>query len=152
MPVASAQFDRVRTDRATQHMQHPERALAEMWRVLRLRVLVLVEPEWRGIMLYPGSPAGGDDSSTLQRVLAYMQRLLPHIFTPATRCLGQIQVQAVSFMHTVWSVVDAVLQIRTMARAFVRLTPAHAEEIEAWLHAIETSAQQEAFLASVPLF
>ena len=63
-----------------------------------------------------------------------------------------VHVQAVSFTHTVWRVVDLVLQISTMARAFAQENPTDADEIEAWLQAIEVAAQQEAFLASVPLF
>jgi ubiquinone/menaquinone biosynthesis C-methylase UbiE len=162
MPFADAHFDRVRADRAVQHMQRPERALAEMWRVLRPEgVLTLVEPDWRGIMLYPGSPVGGDDDSTLQRVLGYMQHRLPHalIGRQLRAYLHQqrgawdhVYVQAVSFTHSVWGVADLVLQISTMARAFARENPTDADEIEEWLQAIEVAAQQEAFLASVPLF
>ena len=162
MPFADGQFDRVRADRAVQHMPQPERVLAEMWRVLRPGgVVTVVEPDWRGIMLYPGSPAGGDDDSTLQRVLGYLQHCLPHALIgrqlyaylhQQRDAWEQIHVQVMSFTHTVWSVVDLVLQISAMARAFVHLDPTYAEEIEAWLHALEAAAQQEAFLASVPLF
>jgi ubiquinone/menaquinone biosynthesis C-methylase UbiE len=49
MPFADALFDRVRADRAVQHMQRPERAISEMWRVLRPGgILTLVEPDWGG--------------------------------------------------------------------------------------------------------
>lgn len=162
MPFAEATFDRVRADRALQHMQHPGRALAEMWRVLRPEgVVTLVEPDWRTMALYPGSPHGGDDERTWSKVLGCYQQRLAHalmgrqlfaLFQRQRPAWQQVQVQAVSYSHTSWEVVDAVLQIRRAASALVQAQAGLKEEIETWLHAVEGAAQAGEFFASVPLF
>ena len=47
LPLTSASVDRVRTDRALQHMHDPTRVLAEFFRVLRPGgIAVLAEPDW----------------------------------------------------------------------------------------------------------
>jgi SAM-dependent methyltransferase len=162
MPFTDVQFDRVRADRAVQHMERPERAIAEMWRVLRPGgILTLVEPDWGGLMLYPGSPAGGDNDSTLQHILGYLYCHLPHPLIGRQLhghlhrqhdAWEQIRVQAVSFTHTSWKLIDVVCQVSATARACVRQDPTCADEVEAWLHALEVADRQEEFLACVPLF
>jgi len=48
-------FDGCRSDRAVQHMDNPERAVAEMVRVLRpAKLLVITEPDWETLVIDPG--------------------------------------------------------------------------------------------------
>ena len=162
MPFAGAQFDRVRADRVVQHILRPQRAIAEMWRVLRPGgILTMVEPDWRTIALYPGSPAGGDDDRTLSRVLECYQRRQAHaligrqlhaLLHQKQGVWEQIQIQVICFTHTSWPAVDAVLQITAAASTLIQENPMMKEEMDAWLYTIETAAQQGQFFASVPLF
>ena len=162
MPFADEQFDRVRADRAVQHMQRPEQAIAQMWRVLRPGgILTLVEPDWGGLMLYPASPLGGDNDSSLQRVLGYLRGHLPHALIGRQLhahlhrrhdAWEHIHVQAVSFTHTSWDVIDVVCLVSTTARACMQEDPTCVDEIEAWLHALQVADRQHEFLASIPLF
>jgi SAM-dependent methyltransferase len=162
MPFADEQFDRVRADRAVQHMQRPEQAIAQMWRVLRPGgILTLVEPDWGGLMIYPASPMGGDDDSTLQRVLGYFRTRLPHALIGRQLhahlhrrqdAWEHIHVQAVSFTHTSWKVIDMVCLVSAAARACAQQDPTCVDEIEAWLHILEAADRQHEFLASIPLF
>jgi ubiquinone/menaquinone biosynthesis C-methylase UbiE len=162
MPFADEQFDRVRADRVVQHIRRPERAIAEMWRVLRPGgILTMVEPDWRTIALYPGSPAGGDDDRSFSRVLECYQRQQAHaligrqlhpLLHQKQGAWEQIQIQVICFTHTSWPVVDAVLQITAAASTLIQENPMIKEEIDAWLYTIETVAQQGEFFASVPLF
>ena len=162
MPFADEQFDRVRADRVVQHILKPERAIAEMWRVLHPGgILTMVEPDWRTIALYPGSPTGGDDDRTLSRVLECYQRRQAHaligrqlhaLLHQKQGAWEQIQIQVICFTHTSWPVADAVLQITAAASALIQENPKIKEEIDAWLDTIETAAQQGQFFASVPLF
>jgi ubiquinone/menaquinone biosynthesis C-methylase UbiE len=162
MPFTDAQYDRVRADRAVQHMHQPERAIAEMWRVLRSGgMLTIVEPDWATMIVYPGSLSGGDDDSTLSSVLRCHQQHLSHplmgrqLHALLHRQLGaweQIQVQVACFTHTSWPVVDAILQISTAARALIQENPVLKDEIEAWLQRVEEAARRGEFFASAPLF
>lgn len=162
MPFADEQFDRVRADRIVQHILKPECAIAEMWRVLRPGgILTMVEPDWRTIALYPGSPAGGDDDSTFSHVLECYQRRQAHaligrhlhaLLHQKQGVWEQIQIQVICFTHTSWPAVDAVLQITAAASTLIQENPMMKEEMDAWLYTIETAAQQGQFFASVPLF
>jgi ubiquinone/menaquinone biosynthesis C-methylase UbiE len=162
MPFADAEYDRVRADRALQHIQQPAQAMAEMWRVIRPGgILTLVEPDWRAMALYPGSPTGGDDDRTFQRILQYYQQRLPHaligrqlhaLLHRQRDAWKEIQVLVISFSLTSWTTVDTVLQISTVAHALMQEDPTHASEIAAWLHTVEAATREDEFFASIPLF
>ena len=162
MPFADEYFDRVRADRAIQHMQHPEHAIEEMERILCPGgFLTLVEPDWGGLMLYPASPAGGEDdeqSSAHAHVLSLSPAAWPDWSPvacptlPDARCLGTHWGQAVSYTHTSWRVADTVCQIGAAVRSSTQEDPSCSEEMGAWLRALEVADLQGAFLASIPLF
>lgn len=60
LPLASGRVDRVRTDRALQHMSDPRLVLQEFHRVLTHGgVAVLAEPDWRTLVIDGGSPEVG---------------------------------------------------------------------------------------------
>jgi SAM-dependent methyltransferase len=163
MPFPHQSFDRVRADRVLQHISDLKQVLAEMWRVLRPGgLLTIVEPDWKMVALHPGSPAGGDDDHTLHAVLAYKQRVSAHALvgrqlSSLLRLSGEtpwedIRVQAEVFTFTSWSVVDAGLLISGMAQELAKAEPTFADEVRAWLKAIETAAEHSEFLASMQLF
>lgn len=155
-----ASFDRVRADWVLQDVPYPQRALAGMWRALGPGgLLELVEPDWKALLLFPASPAGGDDDHTLQEVLRWYQRQMPHALI-GRQLLGlvhqqsrleRVEVQIGSLDWTSWHLADAVMRITAAARALSETQPAWAVEIASWLGALEAAAQHGEFLASLPL-
>jgi ubiquinone/menaquinone biosynthesis C-methylase UbiE len=163
MPFPNRSFDRVRADRVLQYIPELAPVLAEMWRVLRPGgMLTLIEPDWKAIVLFPGSPAGGDDDHTWSAVVQLCQRRLSHALVgrqlaallkqPSAGVWEQVQAQVVAYTLTSWPMTDAVLQISNLAQALAQEEPARADEINAWLQAIEAAALRGEFLACVPLF
>jgi len=58
LPFVAGSLDRVRTDRALQHMSEPEQVLAEIARVLVPGgLLVVAEPDWSALQIDGGDPA-----------------------------------------------------------------------------------------------
>jgi SAM-dependent methyltransferase len=163
MPFPDASFDRVRADRVLQHIPWPEQALAEMWRVLRPGgIVTLVEPDWKTMALFPGSPAGGDDDHTLSTIVAWNQQHIPHaligrqlrslLHQNRNETWERVQVQGVALSFSSWAVVDNVLLITRSAQRLLHEDPVLADEIRAWLQAIERADSQGQFLAVIPLF
>ncbi len=159
LPFAHRSFDGVRTDRVLQYLPEPAAALAEMWRVLRPGgILTLVEPDWQAIALYPASPAGDNDDHTLHAVLQRAsvhpllgRRLYSLLHQPGI-AWEQVEVQIETFTLTSWADADALLVLSKTAQALAEAEPTLAEEIRAWLRAVEAAEVQKAFFVSIPLF
>lgn len=163
LPFAHRSFDGVRADRVLQHLAQPETALAEMWRVLRPGgVLALVEPDWKMVGLFPGSPAGGNDDHIWEAVLAANQREITHplIGRQLSNLLHQsgryawegVQVQVEAFVLTSFASADAVLRLSEMAQRLTQQEPTMSDEISAWLKEMKAAEQRGAFVASMQLF
>jgi len=162
LPFADATFDRVRADRVLQHVRDPARAVAEMHRVLLPGgIVVLTEPDWKTIAIYPASPQGGDDDRTLAAVLGHYQRTLPHaligrqlpllLHRVADPGWEEVSIQAVAFTLPRWGIVDLVMQLTPVARALATEQSHLAGEIEAWLAAIAQADAAGTFWAILPL-
>lgn len=154
-------FDRVRADWVLQDVSHPQLAIANMWRsnLGPGGQLMLVEPDWKSMMLFPASPAGGDDDHSLQVLLGWYQRKFAHALI-GRQLLGMVhqqagvehvEVQIGSLDWTSWPLADAVMRISASARMLVAAEPAWDAEIDAWLRSIATAARHGEFLASLPL-
>jgi ubiquinone/menaquinone biosynthesis C-methylase UbiE len=163
IPFPDHSFDRVRTDRVLQHIPDLGLVLAEMWRVLRPGgLLTIIEPDWKMIALFPGSPAGGDQDHTWSAIVALCQRRLPHALMgrqiaaflqqQGTGCWAEIQLQVVAYLLTSWSAAEGVLQLSNLAEALIKEAPTRTDEINAWLQAIRAAAARGEFLACVPLY
>ncbi|HEV8193597.1 MAG TPA: methyltransferase domain-containing protein, partial [Ktedonobacterales bacterium] len=130
LSLADASVDAIRADRALQYFPHPERALAEMWRVLRPGGrLAVVEPDWKLLGIDPGSDSGQNDDSALDRLLRWYQRKWPQPLIGRRlygilRALGdqhwsEVHVQPISFALTDWQLVDSIVEVRGTAAAIV---------------------------------
>jgi ubiquinone/menaquinone biosynthesis C-methylase UbiE len=162
MTIPNEEFDRVRTDRALQHVPRPLRALNEIWRVLKPGgILTLVEPDWGSIVAAPGSAADEDDgmlTKTLdwcRRHLAHplmgrsLKGLLSHMPADAWR---SINVVVAPFVFSDWSSMDAVLLLSRAAAALQQESPELAGEVSAWLRAVEEASTEGSFFGYIPMF
>jgi ubiquinone/menaquinone biosynthesis C-methylase UbiE len=154
-------FDRVRADRAVQHFQHPERAIAEMWRVLQPGgILTIVEPDWKAVAFDPASSRGGNDDATFMRLMEWQQRQFPHALI-GRQLYGLLQrhggwsdsrVFVHSLSSTVWPLADMALEVSKSARLVAAERPDWKPELDAWLARIAKAAENGTFFAAVPLF
>jgi ubiquinone/menaquinone biosynthesis C-methylase UbiE len=163
LPFPNRSFDGVRADRVLQYIPESAQTLTEMVRVLRPGgVLTLIEPDWRSIALFPASPAGGDDDQTWSAVVQLCQRRLPHalIGRQLAALLQQqgegvwdeVRTRVIAYTFSSWQVTNVLLQVSQLAQALIEEEPGRAEEVNAWLLAMEKAALRGEFLAGVPLF
>jgi SAM-dependent methyltransferase len=162
MTIPNGEFDRARTDRALQHFPNPQRALAEIWRVLKPGgILTLVEPDWGSMVVAPGSAVGEGDS-TISRALDWCRRHLAHPLM-GRNLLGMLRgmpagawqsckVLVAPFTFTDWQTLDAVLLLSRAAAALQQEEPEHASEIEEWLHAVDTASARGVFFGFIPMY
>lgn len=162
MTVPSAEFDRVRTDRALQHFPDPRRALNEMWRVLKPGgILTLAEPDWGAMVVSPGSDTtNGDDS--VNEVFAWCRRRLanPLIGRQLHELLRDApegswestKVVVAPFTLSQWEEMDAVLLLSRAAMALSEEQPDRADELTAWLDRVQRASDQQRFFGYIPIF
>lgn len=162
MTIPNGEFDRARTDRALQHFPNPQRALAEIWRVLKPGgILTLVEPDWGSMVVTPGSAVGEGDS-TFSKALGWCRRHLAHPLM-GRNLLGMLRgmpagawqsckVVVAPFTFTDWKALDAVLLLSRAAAALQQEEPEHASEIEEWLSAVSTASSNGVFFGFIPMY
>jgi ubiquinone/menaquinone biosynthesis C-methylase UbiE len=162
MTIPSAEFERVRTDRALQHFSQPATAVHEMWRVLKPGgILTLVEPDWGSMVVAPGSIDGQTDA-TVSKVFAWCQRRLANPFIG--RRLNQLlrkmpagswestRVVVAPFMLARWEEVDSVLLLERATMALKVEQPELADELTEWLDVAQRASDAGTFFGYVPIF
>lgn len=163
LTFATGEFDRIRADRAMQHMQHPDRALAEMWRVLRPGgVLTIIEPDWSSIVVSPASGKGRQDDRAVQEVLGWCrahlaQPLIGRELHALLRRLGveawaEMQVVPQIYPFTNWATLDAVLRLSSVVDAMQSDGKETAALVRSWYDDVLEADQRGEFFAAVPLF
>lgn len=160
---ATGEYDRARADRALQHTKHPEKVLAEMWRVLRPGgILTAIEPDWQTMAVYPGSSAGGDDDSAYLATLDWCQRHLSHprigrqlytlLQSVGQHAWSEFRVDVVAFSFYDWHALDLVLQLSQAATMLMQEDMSVASNVASWLRAADEASARGKFFAVVPLF
>lgn len=163
LTFADGEFDRVRTDRALQHMEHPGEALAQMHRILQPGgTLVAVEPDWAAMVVSPSGTDSGDDDSAFLRIIAWCRRHLAHplmgrqlyalLRRVGPQAWDKVHVDVVSFTFTAWQTLDLVLQLSRAAHALQGEGDDDAQAVREWLQSVEDATVRGEFYAAVPLF
>jgi ubiquinone/menaquinone biosynthesis C-methylase UbiE len=159
LPFPDSQFHAVRVDRVLQHVEAPDRVVRELWRVLRPGGrLVIVEPDWKTMAVYPGSAVGGDDEHVSDAVFRWHVAHLPHatigrqlraLLTDAG--FKEVETFPMAYATTRFPLADLVLELSHAGREVVREGMLDHEEVEAWMASARIAEESGAFFASVPL-
>jgi SAM-dependent methyltransferase len=162
LPLDLGSFDAARADRVLQHVDDPDAVLRQIKHVLSPgAVVVLVEPDWKTMAVYPGSPEGGDDDRTFNMVTERWRRarirhpLMGRQLRTRLQAAGftEIHVYPVAYATDRFAVADLVLELSTAVAAaragdIPQLT---GEEASAWLDALGAADAAGQFYAIVPL-
>lgn len=159
LPIEDMTVDVVRMDRVLQHVPSPQRVLAEIQRVLRPDArVVLVEPDWGMVAIYPASAAGGDDDTMLAAVLSRAVASVPHpLIGRRLRALlreagyEDILIDPVAYSTARLEVADLGLELSATVDAIGADDPVAGEAAHAWLAAARAADHAGDFFASVPL-
>lgn len=162
LPLDDGSCDAVRADRMLQHLDDPLAALREMRRVLKPGGrLVVVEPDWKTMAIYPGSGAGGEDDRVAQAIfdwqVAHVRRPLIGRWLRALLSeagFARVSVNPVAYSSTRFIEADLALELTQAAEGAAtewpeRLTLADAQ---AWRAAAQLADVADHFFASVPLY
>lgn len=161
LPFQEAYFDGARVDRMLQHVGDPAEVLREISRVLKPQGrVVLVEPDWPTISLYPGSADGDESDSTFAKILAWHVAHTPHprIGRQLRSLLKDaeftgIETYPMAFATVHLDIADLVLELSQAAQA--EIAEPHStltqEELDGWLAVARKADADERFFVSVPL-
>jgi ubiquinone/menaquinone biosynthesis C-methylase UbiE len=154
LPFPDATFDRCRADRVFHHLEHPDRALAELLRVTR--------PEGRVLLFDPDFETAivdAPDRPVTRRLLnsfcdgyrdGWMGRRLPGLFRDAG--LTEIAVEPVMVLLTNLSQANAVLALEeTVSRAEEAGAVSESAGI-AWIEGLRAASETGRFFAAVSGF
>ncbi|HEX9035973.1 MAG TPA: methyltransferase domain-containing protein [Ktedonobacterales bacterium] len=161
LPLADASCDAVRADRMLQHLQDPLPALREMRRVLKPGGrLVVVEPDWKTMAVYPGSASPDDDHVAL----TIFDWQAAHIKRPligrrlrallAEAGFEQVAVNPVAYSTTRFVEADLVLELSDAVEHAAADWPERlsSEDARDWRAAALAEDAAGRFFASAPLY
>ncbi len=154
LPFPDATFDGCRADRVFHHLEHPERALAELVRVARPGGRVVVfDPDFETAII------DAPDRALTRRLLnrfcdgyqdGWMGRRLPGLFREAG--LAEVAVEPVTVLLTELAQGNAILAIEdTVARAQAAGAVTETEGA-AWLDVLRTADRTGRFFAAITGF
>lgn len=154
LPFPSSSFDAVRSERAFQHMLEPERALAEMMRVVRPGGWVVVlDTDWGTLSL---DTPFIDLERRLARVKAehclrngYSGRRLRGLF--AKSGLQELLFSAFTVTEFNYAYVRDMIQLDLVESEALRLGIATQTELELWREALQQASAEGRFYGSLTL-
>jgi ubiquinone/menaquinone biosynthesis C-methylase UbiE len=162
LPLDDGSCDAVRADRMLQHVEDPLQVLREMRRVLKPGGrLVVVEPDWKTMALYPGSSAGGDDDRAAQVIFDWQVAHTRHplIGRRLRALLSQAGFTSIAVTPVAYSTMrfleaDLALELTHAAESAAqewsdRLS---LDEAQAWRAAALAADEAAHFFVSVPLY
>lgn len=162
LPLADNSCDAVRADRVLQHVDDPLQALLEMRRILKPGGrLVVVEPDWKTMALYPGSGAGGDDDRAAQAIFEWQVAHTRHpLIGRQLKALldeagfDSIAVNPIAYSSARFMEADLALELTNAAEAAARQWPERLSlaDARAWRTTAKAADAANHFFACVPLY
>ena len=154
LPLESETFDACRAERTLQHVGDPERAVAEMFRVLKPGGRVaLIEPDWEGLLLEGSDP---DLSATIwrNRLGSYQQPRIGRRLRSLLVRGGfiEITIHAVATVFTDFKIVGRNFEIEKAASGAVEAGVVSEQEAKRWLAELRDADLEGRFLCSVLSF
>lgn len=162
LPLESGAFDALRADRLLQHVDDPLQALIEFRRVLRPGArLVIIEPDWKTMAVYPGSAIGGDDDRCAAAIFDWqvahtrhplIGRQLRMLLTQAG--FVSVSVTPVAYASTSFMEADLTLELTRAVTGAAEQWPTRlsAADAQAWRVTAQAADAAGHFFASAPLY
>lgn len=155
LAFADNTFDCCRADRVFQHLEDPQRALAEVVRVAQSGArIVALEPDWETLVVDIA------DRATTRKILnfvcdqmvrnGWIGRQLPNLFRACG--LTEIGVAAGAVPLTDFTLADRLWGLRRNARRAQNAGVVSAAEATAWIESLEQTSQNNRFLGAVTGF
>lgn len=162
LPIESGAYDALRADRLLQHVDDPLQALVEFRRVLRPGArIVLIEPDWKTMAVYPGSAAGGDNDRCVAAIFDWHVAHTRHplIGRSLRMLLAQagfvsVSVTPIAYASTSFIEADLTLELTRAATGAAEQWPKRlsAREAQAWRVTAQAADTAGHFFASAPLY
>jgi ubiquinone/menaquinone biosynthesis C-methylase UbiE len=147
-------FDRCRADRVLQHLEDPDRALAEMVRVVRPGGrLVVSEPDWETLVIDAPNPDVTRKITALRgqriRNARIGRQLRARLIAVG---LHDVVIYAESLIIEEYAQAKTLLGLVTTARAASEAGVIGVAEADAWIRSLEDADRQGRFFASATVF
>jgi ubiquinone/menaquinone biosynthesis C-methylase UbiE len=162
IPLPDRSCDAVRADRLLQHVSDPLIVLHEVQRILRPEgLVVLVEPDWRAMIIHPGSESGGDDDRAVEAVWKWQightrHPLMGRQLRARLRQAGftEVRVIPVAYSTTSFALISYVLELAAAGEAAAAEDPPQLNraELQSWFRAAERAEASGEFYAAIMLF
>jgi SAM-dependent methyltransferase len=154
LPFESGEFDACRTERVLQHLPDPDRAVAEMARVLKSGGrLVMMEPDWDGLLI-DGSDPLLSGSIWRHRYAGVRQPMIGRRLRGllVQNGFAEVRVEANANLITDYDFVAQQFEFEQEAARAVEAGVVSQQEADRWFNDLQAAAREDRFLCLLVSF